>query len=69
MANYKACPLLLQSDTNPSLMMEGEKHTRTYFLRCLGDECVAYKDGLCMRFDSIATKKDENAAENTISYF
>ena len=47
----KACPLLVQSDTIPSLTIEGEAHTRVYFLRCLGDTCAAYKDGYCKQFD------------------
>ena len=50
---YKACPLLVQSDTNPSLMIQGESHTRTYFLRCIGPKCVACKNGnYCTRFEN-----------------
>lgn len=46
----KACPLLPQSDTSPSFTIPGESHTRTYFIRCLGNECATYVDGYCMRF-------------------
>ena len=47
----KACPLLVQSDTYPSLTMRGESHTRTFFLECLGEKCAAFTDGCrCARF-------------------
>lgn len=50
----KSCPLLVQSDTQPSMCISGESHTRTYFLRCLGENCAAYhaQDGFCERFNS-----------------
>ena len=47
----KACPLLVQSDTTPSLTISGESYTRVYFLQCIGDRCAAYKDGCCKKFD------------------
>ena len=46
----KACPLLVQSDTNPSLTMQGQSWTRTYMLQCAGEKCVAYQDGYCKKF-------------------
>ena len=50
----KGCPLLLQSDTEPSMTVQGRSYTRSYFLPCLGHKCAAYKrDGArhtCERF-------------------
>ena len=51
----KACPLLPQAETTPSLTIAGESYTRTRFLRCLGGECAAFclkDDGTaqCLRF-------------------
>lgn len=46
----KGCPLLIQSDTNPSLTMQGQSWTRTYMLQCTGEKCVAYQDGYCKKF-------------------
>ena len=43
--SFKGCPLLVQSDTHPSLTMRGESHTRSYFLPCLGQKCAAYEWG------------------------
>ena len=62
MMEYKACPLLVQSDTNPSLMIQGESHTRTYFLRCIGPKCVACENGnFCTRFENgVLMPKREN---------
>lgn len=57
----KACPLLVQSDTNPSMTVNGQSWTRTYFLECLGDRCAAYhpQDGFCERWQcSVNLKKD-----------
>lgn len=48
----KGCPLLVQSDTNPSMTIEGESHTRTYMLRCVGNNCAAYRDGFCSKFET-----------------
>lgn len=39
----KGCPLLIQSDTNPSMTVSGQSWTRTYMLECIGEKCVAYK--------------------------
>lgn len=50
----RACPLLVQSDTSRSWTVEGESHTRTYFLRCLGEECAAFAGGNCERFGTVA---------------
>ena len=45
----KICPFLVQSDTTPSLTMQGESWTRTYFMECLGESCAAYdkRNGVC----------------------
>lgn len=51
----KGCPLLVQSDTYPSMTVRGESHTRSFFLPCLEKDCVAYHfvngHGICYRFD------------------
>lgn len=39
----KLCPLLVQSDTTPSLTMLGESWQRTYFAECIGEKCMAYR--------------------------
>lgn len=53
MPEYKACPLLVHSDTSPSMTIAGESYTRTYFLRCLGPKCVACENGnFCKRFEN-----------------
>lgn len=64
----KGCPLLLQSDTHPSLTMRGESHTRSYFLPCLERKCAAYKfengSAKCLRFGTAVyyrTAEEENA--------
>jgi len=48
----KVCPLLVQSETNPSLTMKGQSWTRTYFTECLGEKCAAYhsQDNFCEKF-------------------
>ena len=51
-AMRKVCPLLVQSDTNQSLTVPGQRYTRTYFLECLGYQCAAYRVGYgCLKFD------------------
>lgn len=56
----KGCPLLVQSDTNPSLTMTGQSWTRTYFLECLGEKCAAYhaQDGFCEKFQETVTVEE-----------
>lgn len=51
----KGCPLLINSDTNPSLTVNGQSWTRTYMLECIGEKCAAYKqqDGFCEKFQGI----------------
>lgn len=49
----KACPLLVQSDTSPSLTVPGESYTRTFFLECLGGQCAAFVSGRCKRFKEV----------------
>lgn len=39
----KVCPLLVQSETNPSLTIQGQSWTRTWFSECIGEKCAAYK--------------------------
>ncbi len=48
-AQLKACPLLPQSDTFPSMTIQGEAHSRTYFLRCLGIKCASFRHGYCQK--------------------
>lgn len=62
MASRKVCPLLVQSDTNPSYTVQGQSWTRTYFLECLGEKCVAYRKELgCLKFDDnpVELKEEE----------
>jgi len=62
---YKGCPLLVQSDTYPSLTMKGESHTRTYFLECLAKGCAAYRDGVCDKFQTtVRLLNDERKRED-----
>lgn len=55
----KGCPLLVQSDTNPSMTVQGQYWTRTYLLECLGEKCAAYhsQDGFCDKFQGIVDMK------------
>lgn len=50
----KGCPLLIQSDTNPSITVTGQSWTRTYMLECIGEKCAAYKrkDMFCEKFQT-----------------
>ena len=50
----KLCPLLVQSDTEPSYTVSGASRTRTYLSECLGQRCAAYftQDGFCERFQN-----------------
>lgn len=56
----KACPLLVQSDTNLSMTIGGQSWTRTYFLRCIGEECAAYhtQDGFCEKWQNSTGLKE-----------
>ena len=60
----KLCPLLVQSDTTPSLTMQGESWTRTYFAECIGEKCMAYRkqDGFCELWERVT--RAEEATEN-----
>lgn len=58
--NRKGCPLLLQSDTYPSLTMRGESHTRTYMLQCVGEKCVAYHGGFCKKWEYQTAQKERD---------
>ncbi len=63
----KGCPLLVQSDTTPSLTMTGQSWTRTYFLECLGEKCAAYhaQDGFCKKFQGRVTAKEATQKGDT----
>lgn len=59
----KGCPLLVQSDTNPSLTVRGQSWTRAYMLPCIGSKCAAFcvKKGLrgyCKQFDTYLATYD-----------
>lgn len=63
----KVCPLLVQSDTNPSCTVTGQSWTRTYFLECLGNKCVAYRAGYgCLRFDDNPADLNEEEEHGTL---
>ena len=60
----KGCPLLVQSDTHPSMTVSGESHTRSYMLPCIGWKCAAFdwddKRGFfCQRFGSKLVMDEE----------
>lgn len=61
----KSCPLLVQSNTEPSLTMQGASYSRTFFIECLGEKCAAYNQqyGFCEKFQSTviipASEEDE----------
>lgn len=57
--NRKGCPLLIQSDTNPSMTVNGQSWTRTYMLRCVGQQCAAYQDGFCRKFQTAVNLGEE----------
>ena len=56
----KGCPLLVQSETNPSLTMKGQSWTRTYMLECIGEKCAAYNaaHSTCERFYTTVTETE-----------
>jgi hypothetical protein len=60
----KACPLLVQCDTNPSLTVPGQSWTRTYLLRCQGGKCAAYNNGHCAKFDTDVKISDAKAYDS-----
>lgn len=62
-AKRKACPLLIQRDTNPSLTIAGQSWSRTFFLRCLGPECAAWDEVTheCNRFGTCVDIQKEEA--------
>lgn len=55
----KGCPLLVQSETNPSLTMKGQSWTRTYMLECIGEKCAAYQGGMCDKFQTNVNLREE----------
>lgn len=61
MSKLKGCPLLIQSDTNPSCTIAGESHTRSYMLQCLQTMCAAYdpEQGKCNRFRTIVKIEED----------
>lgn len=65
----KECPLLLQSYTVPSLTIEGESSTRSYFSECIGERCAAYRaqNGFCEKWEctvAICATNKELTKEN-----
>ena len=54
----KVCPLLVQSDTNPSLTLAGQSWTRTWLSECIGDKCAAYQGGFCDKFQTDVVLKE-----------
>ena len=60
----KLCPLLVQSDTTPSLTMQGESWTRTYFAECIGEKCMAYRkqDGFCELWERVTRGEEAEKA-------
>ncbi len=66
----KECPLLIQSETNPSMTVEGMSRTRTYMLDCVGEKCAAYLGGRCVKYQTYVevgegeTLRDEKDRNN-----
>ena len=58
----KGCPLLVQSETNPSLTMAGQSWTRTWFLDCSGPACAAWDEVTheCNRFGTCVDIQKED---------
>jgi DNA-binding XRE family transcriptional regulator len=47
----KVCPRLVQSETYPAMTPSGKDTcTRTYMSECLGNECAACREGICVIF-------------------
>ena len=63
----KGCPLLIQSDTNPSLTMAGQSWTRTYMLMCVGEKCAAYQGGMCDKFQTNVNLREEAPKDGSTS--
>lgn len=61
----RVCPLLVQSNTEKTWTIPDTSYTRTFFLECLGHECAAYKDGVCVQFGGKATYQPASAEEGT----
>lgn len=61
----KACPLLVQSSTEPSLTIQGASYTRTFLNECLGEKCAAYiqQYGFCEKFQSNVILRTSEAEE------
>lgn len=64
----KACPLLVQSNTEPSITMRDASYTRTFFLECLGERCAAFVQdefgAFCKKFQSnVIIRANEEADE------
>ena len=57
--NRKCCPLLVQSETNPSMTVAGQSWARTWFAECIGEKCAAYQGGLCAKFQTDVILKGE----------
>lgn len=50
---HKACPLLVNSESQPSATVPGESLTFSYFRDCLANRCAAYRSGFCERFKTV----------------
>ena len=59
----KVCPLLVQSETNPSYAIAGQSYTRTWFSECLGIKCGGFAGGFCNRLDTHVLEKSDSNME------
>lgn len=59
----KVCPLLVQSEPNPSYTDAGLFFTKTWFSECLGIKCGGYANGFCNRFDTYVLEKSDTNME------
>lgn len=56
----KCCPLLVQSITTQSIIAEGEMSKISYFQKCIGENCAAFKiGGFCEKFKSLVVIRDD----------
>lgn len=55
----KGCPLLVQSETNPSMTITGQSWTRTWFAECIEEKCAAYLCGRCVKYQTYVETGEE----------
>lgn len=46
---FRLCPFRVIIETHPALMHGSGDITTQHFYPCVGSECAAYHDGICLR--------------------